>query len=359
MANEWAQLKKIPVHQGFYVNEKTGIIYFRKSIKGRPVKISTGETQISKAKTFVDDYLLGLTSDNIAKSKREKRGVINPLLSDIWQDAINERLPSRTDTTAVRYGSVWRNDLEPFLKGKCASDMTPAFVIAFTNWFIKTHPKRAFFSAHKYLTMLINYMHREGYIQKKLTVPNIDKLNKNKKEKHFRDYTDDEKRRMVEHAVNARMELALIAYQDTGMRKMELLSREWSDIDWDKRTIRVWSQKNKKWRHVPLTERLLHKLEETCCDCESKFIFPSFDGSRHIPSQLLDEDWKNTKKKADIKGRARIHDIRHTFATKTARDGWPIAVACEILDMSADVYMSTYVHITADDIATHLHRSFG
>ncbi len=360
MAKEWGQLKKIPGHKGFSVNEKTGLIYYRATIKGRRIKISTGEKQITKAKKFVDDYLLALTSDNIEQAKRTKRGVLNPLLSDIWTEAVNERLPSRSDTTAVRYGTVWRNDLEPFLRDKTVSDVSPAFVVAFENWFLRTHSGRVFFSARKYMTMLLNYMHREGYASKKLKVADLDKMNKGKKEKHFRVYSDEEQAALIKSAFNVRTRVALMAYFDTGMRKMELLSRKWADVDFDKRTIKVWSQKNKQWRRVPLTERLWIALKDYRTQSPSDlFIFPMASGNAAMSSQVFDRDWLKTKKAAGVRGRARVHDIRHTFATKTSRDSWPIAIACAILDMSADVYMNTYVHVTIDDMAAHLQRSFG
>ena len=78
-----------------------------------------------------------------------------------------------------------------------------------------------------------------------------------------------------------------------------------------------------------------------------------------MPSQVFDKAWVSIKRSARIKGKARVHDIRHTFATKTARDKWPIPHATKILDMSADVYMATYVHITTDDIREYLDSSFG
>lgn len=360
MANEWSRLKKIAGHKGFYVSEKSQVIYWRGRMRGRSLKISTGETQISKAKKFVEEYQLSLTEKNIEKAKREKRGIKNPSIASIWEEILKERLPQRTDTTAVRYDTAWRMDLEPFLKDKFVSDVSESFVKEFENWFLETRPKKVFATAHKYMSMLLNYLHREGYVQKKLKVTNLDKINKNKRKKPFRVYSKEEQEALLKNAVNDRTALALLCYLDTGARKMEILSRKWSEFNVDKRILTIWSQKNKEWRDVPLTDRLFQALKQAYKkNIGEEYIFPNRSGAGFIPSQLFDKDWAKTKKLAGVKGRARVHDIRHTFATKTSNDKWPIAVACDMLDMSADVYMDTYVHVTIEDKKEYVLRSFG
>lgn len=359
MANEWARLTKIKGHKGYYVSGKSGIIYWRGTIKGKTLKISTGEIQISKAKKFMDEYLLSLTSDNLEKAKREQRGIKNPRLSDIWEEIVKERIPTRSATTAVRYATAWKWDIEPFVKGKNVSDVNASFAVAYENWFVTNNQGKVFATGRKYMTMLLNYLHREGYISKKITIKNLDKNNASRKEKHFRVYTDQEQRALIDKAVNERTRLALIFYFDTGARKMEIISRKWSEIDFNKKQIKIWSQKNKEWRIIPITQRLYDNLSSAYGHQSGDHIFSTKSGKSFIPSQLFDKDWNATKRAAGIKGRARVHDIRHTFATKTARDNWPIAVACEILDMTADVYMGTYVHVTPEDMAIHLRRSFG
>ena len=144
------------------------------------------------------------------------------------------------------------------------------------------------------------------------------------------------------------------------MRKMELISRKWEDVDFKNSTMNVWSQKNKKWRTVPITKAFLGELKSwKKVSPSSDFIFPlKSDPRRHIKGQYFDRDWVATKEAAGIKGKARIHDIRHTFATKTARDNWPTAVACTVLDMSAKEYLKTYVHINEKDMASWIKGSF-
>lgn len=353
-------LERIPKHSGYWVDKKSGVIYWRGTIKNKSIKMSTRERQISKAKAFIDDYRLRLTSDNYEKALRKKQGIINPRLSELHAECIAERAPSRAKSTAKRHPAVWRIDLAPFWGDKHASDMTKKNVVDFENWYLATFPGKLFFTARKSLVMLINYMHREGYIDKKPQVTDLDKkVNAGKRKTAYRVYTEDEQAALIQSATFPWVRLGLIAYFDMGVRKEELLRRKWSEISWKKRTIEVWSQKNKRWRTVPLTDRLYEMFQAFAEVSETEHIFPKKNSDRPLAGQQFDTEWRATKRAAGIKGKARIHDIRHTFATVTARDGWPIPVACKALDMTADEYIKTYVHITPDDIAAHLRRSFG
>ena len=74
---------------------------------------------------------------------------------------------------------------------------------------------------------------------------------------------------------------------------------------------------------------------------DSVWVFPMpSDPTRHISSQVFDKVWFKCRSLAGVTGR--YHDLRHTFATKTAEDGWPPVVACEVLDQSLAIYQKTY-----------------
>lgn len=360
----WGRLKKLSGHSGYSVDPKSGYIYWRGRIKGKPEKISTKEKQISKARTFVDDYRLKLTSDNYEKAKLKKRGVVNPQVSEIWTYCVDERKPRASKSTKLKHSSTWTIQLAPFWGDKNISDVNSKTITAYENWFLAEFPGRSFFQTRKYLQMFINYAHREGYISKKLKVSDLDKTidGKLKKKKPFRIYTPDEQKRLLTNAASDRAKLLIMGYSVTGARKEELLKLEWERVHFDKREIELWSFKNREWRTVPMSKAFagaLEKWRESGASGESTYVFPmSEDPNRPVYSQLFDNEWVETKKAAGIKGRARVHDIRHTVATKTAVDGWPIPVACAFLDMTPKVYIETYCHVSPDDIAKHLNRSF-
>ena len=363
MTNKHSALEKIERHPGYWVNPTSGIIYWRGTIKGKKIKKSTGTTKIGEARKFMDDFLLNLNGQDL-KAKRRKLGITNPALVELWDELIRERGVTRSQNTLSTYKFSWEKKLGLFWGDLHAKDVTQKKIKEFEAWFLDEFPTERFFQVRKHLVMFLNYLHAEGYIEKKLKVQKLDQVvqARSKRKTPFRIYKDREKVALIEAAPTLRAKTCLVMYFHTGMRKMELLSAKWDQIDWTARVMNVWSAKNKKWRKVPLLPVCLKALREwrSQSPTESPYLFPQVRNLQaHISGQLFDKDWIVAKRGAHITGKARVHDIRHTFATKTAKDGWPIAVACKVLDMSADEYIKTYVHIHAEDVSRWLKGSFG
>lgn len=354
-------LRKLAKHPGFWVNPENNMIYWRKTIKGKRFKKSTGTTKIKEAKKIIEDFELSLSTNSVKRAKREKRGVKDPFIEAIWNDLIEERIAKSAESTLKGYDVSWNIKLKPFWGNKQLSDMNEKTVRAFENWFLKNHKGKVFFNTAKHLRMLINYMVRENYLEKKIEVTDLDTevINRNsKKEKGYRVYTSEEQRRILNASGDDWVNVALVGFFDTGVRKMELLSRKWDEVDFQKNFIKIWSQKNKEWRKVPLTKRFSKALKDHKKRSDvSPFIFPSArDPLTHVASQVFDKSWVRTKKLAGISGRARVHDIRHTFATRTAETAMSVPIACTLLDMSIKVYCDTYVHISDDQLQKAIAR---
>jgi integrase len=347
-------------YPGYFRDPHTNIIYYRKRIGGRNFKISTRTQKISEAKRFVDEFMIGLKREDLLKKYEQE--VIDPLIRDLWFACIAERFATSGEATKVRWGTVWRIDLSPFWGSKHASELTEQNVRKYEEWFLKNRPGKIFFSANKYLRMLINYAHRMGHIRKKVLVQNLDKKIDTlaRRKTAFRVYKEEEQKALIENAVNERTRCALILFFDTGARKMEVLKIKKDQIDFNLSVLNLWSDKNRKWRKIPMTSRVKEALKTLCqLSFDSEYLFPmATDKCRHLAGQIFDRDWVKTKRKAKLLGRARLHDCRHTFATKCAHDAWPIKEACDVLDMTPRVFLQTYCHSDFSKITSLLIRSF-
>lgn len=353
--------------EGYYLQPVSEIIYYRARIKGRAVKFSTTKKTLREAKKEVEKKLLDLLSENPNRDRREKLGIKNHLICDIWNDCVQERAPQKEKSTLVKYDVAWRIGIAPFWGKLTVSEINPNKLKQFENWYLKTHPTRVFFNTGKCLTMLFNYCVRHGYIATAPKLSDVDEIirTRTKKKAVGRVYTDAEISGILNNC-KFRTLIGVLFGRYCGMRKKEVLSLPWTLIDFKKWSAEVWSFKNKKWRTVPIP-KIMHAqlLQWRSLNKSSKWVFPSpIDQDSYLTPQRFDDDWTEAKRLASIsdwnvKYAARFHDLRHTFATQTAIDNWPPLIACEVLDMSLSEYERTYAHIRADDVRLYMNKSFG
>ncbi|MEO0210867.1 MAG: site-specific integrase [candidate division WOR-3 bacterium] len=128
----------------------------------------------------------------------------------------------------------------------------------------------------------------------------------------------------------------------SGMRRLEILSLKWSQVDFREGIIRVERSKNEKPRQVPMhteVKNILSMLQR-----ESDFLFPGHAKMGHI--WTIDPRWRKLLKRAGIRD-FRFHDLRHTFASHMAMSGVDIRVLQEILLGHKRIEMTMrYSHLT-------------
>lgn len=377
----FSDLVGIRGHKNFYVNMLSGKITYKEG----KVKIPTGCFTIMEAKREVQTYIEQRKTGKSAGSvKRRLDGVTTPLAKDLFEEMIESKKPEFSPATLRTYYKTWRIAIGPFWGHRTTTEFNHENLMAYKQWYLKNHPERYFDQTYNHLGVLFKYTQKMGYIEKlpDMTVlKNImEVVQKNSKRVKVGRALSIEETEKVLWAVDkyyekgrtygttpahkrmlfTRSMLALLLALKSGMRKMEILGLKWEQYDEKKRILKVWSTKNQKWRDVPLLDdhikffALQRKYTEG-----SEFIFPMFtDPERNISGQILDKVWIQVKKVAGIPGRLRFHDLRHTFATRTAEDGWPPVVACEVLDQSLTIYQRTYCKPSFDSKTDWMNRSF-
>lgn len=140
----------------------------------------------------------------------------------------------------------------------------------------------------------------------------------------------------------ARLKAIVICALDTGMRRGEILSLRWGDVDMEKKRINIQAMNTKtlKSRSVFITGRLLNELES----------LPRRDPKTRVfgVTDTVKRSWATAKRIAGIED-LKFHDLRHTCATRLVQGGLPLAEVSRILGHTSIVTTFRYANI--DDSA--------
>ena len=116
----------------------------------------------------------------------------------------------------------------------------------------------------------------------------------------------------------------------TGMRRGEILSQRWEDIDFDNRILHVSHSKTPEGeaREIPLTNRLYELLK---ANRQHRGPVFTYDGEA---IRIVKTSWASSVRRADIR-HFRFHDLRHTANTRMMLAGVLQEVRREIIGHSS------------------------
>jgi integrase len=199
------------------------------------------------------------------------------------------------------------------------------------------------------LRSVLNYAKREGLIDKtpfELGSPLIHKADETRR---TRVMTPDEETKLLAACVGRRAHLRpiIIAAVDTGMRRGELFTLTWADVNLSSRTIsiRAFHTKTAQGRVTPISERLFYELTRLYADSpdrEAGLVFGVTDSVKKA--------WKSACNAAEVEG-LRMHDLRATFITRMIEAGMPAEEVSKISGHSQiQTLYSHYLRITNEAI---------
>jgi integrase len=139
---------------------------------------------------------------------------------------------------------------------------------------------------------------------------------------------------------------------NTGLRRGELFSLKWGDIDFGSKilTVRAAASKSGDSRRVPLNDEAVAVLEgwkKQEGGGREAYVFPGDDGKRLT---RMDKAWDKVCTLAKLED-FRLHDCRHTFASKLVQRGVDLNVVRELLG-HADLSMTLrYSHLQPGNLS--------
>jgi integrase len=137
----------------------------------------------------------------------------------------------------------------------------------------------------------------------------------------------------------------IILALETAMRRGELLSLRWDNIDYSKRTAYLQLTKNGDSRTVPLSTRAIETLEALPISIDGRVLPINF--------AALENNFKRARERVNLKD-LRIHDLRHTAVTRLAEKLPNLIELSAVSGHRSLGMLKRYYHPRAEDIARKL-----
>lgn len=131
---------------------------------------------------------------------------------------------------------------------------------------------------------------------------------------------------------------------NTGLRRGELLSLQWSDVDLEAKviTVQAGNAKNGRQRHLPLNKEALSVI--------TRWARQSNEQGRVFEPRDTKKGWNALLDAAHI-ANFRFHDLRHHFASKLVMVGVDLNTVRELLGHS-DIKMTLrYAHLAPEHLS--------
>ena len=323
---------------------KTFFVQYRSGKRTRRAKIGTMGPLTPDMARLRGRALLGevASGDDPAEARRKRR--LTPNVSALCDRFLEEHVSVRLKPQSqYNYGQVIRDAIKPILGPLKIPDVTRADV----NALHQTYKDRPY-QANRILSVLskmFNLAELWGY-RAEGTNPCrlIQRFKENKKERFL---SDDEliklSKVLTESEANGDESTFVVAALRmlilTGCRSSEIQYLKWEYVT---NTHLELPDTKTGMRSIPLPDAAKEVLASLPRSADNQFVFQGT-----IPKQPvsdLGKPWRRIRKKAGLEA-IRIHDLRHTYASKAISSGMSLVMVGQLLGHSQYQTTLRYAHL--------------
>jgi integrase len=260
----------------------------------------------------------------------------SPPFEGVAEEYLHYYQTNRRQRSAERHAMAYRA-LQPFFGGKRLAEITPLLIERYKR--TRKEQGRSEVTINRELAFLKN-LFTQAIAWNKATENPVKQVRLFREDNaRTRFLTEEEESRLLAQC-NAQLEPLVITALHTGFRKSELLSLQWSHVDFRHRLIKVEAAYTKTYeaRSIPMNETLTARLKQL-----------KMHGG-HDPMASVFRYRQMTKTFARAVARAGLtdftfHDLRHTFASRLVMAGVDLATVKELMGHKHITMTLRYAHL--------------
>jgi len=181
-------------------------------------------------------------------------------------------------------------------------------------------------------------------------------ITKFKEEKRERFVSHEEFPRLAE-AINAELNQSVVyavwLYLLTGVRKNELLTLKWADIDFTRKELKLSDTKNGKAHYLPLSSSALEVLNQIPRLDGNPYVIVGKNQGCHLVN--IDKPWQRIRKAANLED-VRLHDLRRTVGSWLAQSNNSLHLIGKVLNHSNQSTTAIYARFGNDAVRDALEQ---
>ena len=132
----------------------------------------------------------------------------------------------------------------------------------------------------------------------------------------------------------------------TGCRKNEILELAWDDLDFEAGEMRLRDSKT-GGRVIPMPPAAAEVFASLPRTSGNPWVFPGKRDGTHLTS--IQEPWDRIRRRAGLEG-VRLHDLRHTFASRALAIGEGLPMIGELLGHRKIETTARYAHLARESV---------
>ena len=132
----------------------------------------------------------------------------------------------------------------------------------------------------------------------------------------------------------------------TGCRRNEVLGLRWDDLNFETGEMRLRDSKTGA-RMVPLPPKSAEVFAGLSRTPDNPWVFPGRKKGTHLVN--LNDSWDRVRKRAGLDG-VRLHDLRHTFASRALALGESLPMIGDLLGHRKVNTTARYAHLARDSV---------